>query len=140
MNTWASQSTSFPKRVFSLFQRTLFPSSTESADSLAEVILNPQTQSTRPSFFFVDTTVISDMLNSCDLSGRAKICTCAVGGRASMKRSLSCGGRPTRRETIAGFILPVTSRPTIKPTDPVEVSRLPYIYHENIHYPLSAKF
>ena len=73
---------------------------------------------TRPSGLFVDKTVISDMLNSGDLLGRAKICACSLGGRASMRRSLSFDWHPARKETTAGFILPVTSRPTIKSTDP----------------------
>ena len=45
----------------------------------------------------------------------------AIGERASMRRSLSFGRRPARRETIAGFILPVTSRPTIKSTEPISL-------------------
>ena len=44
-----------------------------------------------PPVIFVDKTVISDMLNSGDLLGRAKICACAIGWRTSMKRSLSLG-------------------------------------------------
>ena len=54
------------------------------------------------------------MLNPGDLLGRAKICACAIGGRASMKRSLSPDWHPARKETIAGFTLSVTFRPTKK--------------------------
>ena len=109
MNTWASQSTSFPKGVFSLFQRTLFlfinwncrqlgRSHTESTDTCQQ----------DPSVF-VDTTVISDMLNSSDWLGRTKICTCSLGGQVSMKRSLSLGLHLRRRETITESTLPSLS-------------------------------
>ena len=47
----------------------------------------------------------------------------AIGERASMRRSLFLNWHPARRETTAGFILPVTSRPTIKSTDPQWLSR-----------------
>ena len=43
----------FPKESFPYFNGLFFSSSTESADSLAEVILNPQTLPTRPSFFLL---------------------------------------------------------------------------------------
>ena len=120
MNTWASQSTSFPKGVISCFHRTLFlfinwisrqldRSHTDSTDTCQQ---DPPV--------FVDKTVISDMLNSRVLLGRAKICACSLGWRASMKRSLSLDWHPaTRKETIAGFTLPVTSRPTWKSADPL---------------------
>ena len=108
----------FQKESFPAFTGLFFSSSTESADSLTEVILNQQTPANKTLLFFVDKTVISDMLNSGDLLGRAKICACSLGGRASMKRSLFLDWHPARKETIAGFILPVTSRPTIKSTDP----------------------
>ena len=54
------------------------------------------------------------MLNSGVLLGRAKICACAIEGRASMKRSLSPDWHPARKETIAGFTLSVTFRPSKK--------------------------
>ena len=67
---------------------------------------------------FVDKTFISNILNPGNLQGRAKISACSLGGRASMRRSLFLDWHPARKETTAGFILPVTSRPTIKSTDP----------------------
>ena len=138
MNTWASQSTSFPKGVISCFHRTLFlfinwisrqlgRSHTESTDTANKTFVFLLTKRSYP-------TCCTLMI--CWVVPRYVL---AIGERASMRRSLSFGWRPTRRETIAGFILPVTARPTKKSTDPVEVSRLPYIHHENIHHPLSAK-
>ena len=53
VNTWVSPSTSFPKGFISSFLRTLFPSSTETADSLAEVILNQQTPANKTSLFLL---------------------------------------------------------------------------------------
>ena len=97
MNTWASQSTSFPKVFISRLLRTLFlfinwisrqldRIHTESADTCQQ---NPPV--------FVDKTVISDMLNSGDLLGRAKICTCSIGGQVSMRRSFSFGWRAYKK-------------------------------------------
>ncbi|MDY3295059.1 MAG: hypothetical protein SOX40_04150 [Bacteroidaceae bacterium] len=53
-----------------------------------------------------------EMLDPGDLQGRAKICACAIGGWASMRRSLSLDWHPARKEPIAGCILPVTFHPT----------------------------
>ena len=118
VDAWRSQFTSFPKGVISCFHRSLFlfinwisrqldRSHTESTDTCQQ---DPPV--------FVDKTVISDMLNSGDWVGRAKICACAIEERASMRRSLSLDWHPARKETIAGFTLPVTSRPTWKSADP----------------------
>ena len=60
---------------------------------------------------FVDKTV---MPNSRVLLGHAKICACTVGEQALMRRSLSPDWHPARKETIAGFTLSVTFRPTKK--------------------------
>ena len=65
-----------------------------------------------PPVFFVDKTVMPEMLDPGDLQGCAKICACAIGGWASMRRSLSLDWHPARKEPIAGFILPVTFHPT----------------------------
>ena len=91
-NTWASQSTSFPKGVFSLFQRTLFlfinwncrqlgRSHTESTDTCQQ----------DPPVFFVDKTVMPDLTNSRILLGHTRIWVCFLGWRTSMKRSFSLG-------------------------------------------------
>ena len=79
----------FQKESFPAFTGLFFSSSIESADSLTEVILHQQTPATRPSCFFVDKTFISNILNPGNLQGRAEINACSLGGRASMKRSLS---------------------------------------------------
>ena len=75
MNTWVSQSTSFPKGFISIFLRTLF----------LFINCNNRHPPQDPSVF-VDKTV---MPNPRVLSGHARICACAIGGRASMRRSLS---------------------------------------------------
>ena len=79
----------FPKESFPYFNRLFFSSSTEIADSLAEVILNQQTPSTRPSSPFVDKTVMPKIPDPSVLLDHARICACAIGWRTSMKRSLS---------------------------------------------------
>ena len=66
----------FQKESFPAFTGLFFSSSTESADNLTEVILHQQTPANKTLVFFVDKTVISDMLYSGDLLGRAKICAC----------------------------------------------------------------
>ena len=108
----------FQKESFPAFTGLFFSSSTESADNLTEVILHQQTPATRPSCFFVDKTFISNILNPGNLQGRAKICACSLGGRASMKRSLFLNWHPARKEKITST-LPVAFCPTLKSTDPV---------------------
>ena len=88
----------FQKESFPAFTGLFFSSSTESADNLTEVILHQQTPPTRPSCFFVDKTFISNILNPGNLQGRAKICACAIGGRASMRRSLFLDRHPARKK------------------------------------------
>ena len=68
-----------------------------SPDSFSLHQLNQQTPANKTLLFFVDKTVISDMLNSGDLLGRAKICTCSIGGQVSMRRSLSFGWRAYKK-------------------------------------------
>ena len=120
MNTWVSQSTSFPKGFISSFLRILFlfinwncrqlgRSHTESTDTCQQ----------DPPVFFVDKTVMPDLTNSRILLGHTRIWVCFLGWRPSMKRSLSLDWHPARKETIAGFTLPVTSRPTWKSADPL---------------------
>ena len=87
----------FPKESFPAISRLFFSSSTESADSLTEVILHQQTPATRPSSFFVDKTFISNILNPGHLQDRAKISACSLGGRASMRRSLYLDWHPARK-------------------------------------------
>ena len=107
-STWASQSTSFPKGVFSLFQRTLFLFINWNCRQLGKkVVLNQQTPATRPSWFLFDKMVMPKIPNPSFLSGRARICACAIEGRVSMRRSLSLDWYPARKETIAVVTLPV---------------------------------
>ena len=108
----------FQKESFPAFNGLFFSSSTESADNLTEVILHQQTPATRPSWSLFDKTVISDILNSGVLLGRAKICACSLVGRASMRRSLFLDWHPAKRETITSN-LPVAFCPTWKSTDPI---------------------
>ena len=63
MNTWASQSTSFPKGVISCFLQTLFLFINWIADNLTEVILHQQTPATRFSWFLFDKTVMPKIPN-----------------------------------------------------------------------------
>ena len=99
---WFSTEPSFPA-----FSRLFFSSSTESADNLTEVILHQQTPAKRFSWFLFDKTVMPKIPNPSFLSGRARICACAIEERTSMRRSLSLDWYPARKETIAGLTLPV---------------------------------
>ena len=100
----------FQKESFPAISRLFFSSSTESADNLTEVILHQQTPATRPSCFFVDKTFISNILNSGNLQGRAKISACSLGGRASMRRSLFLDWHPARKKQLH-MNLPLTFCP-----------------------------
>ena len=101
----------FQKVSFSAFTGLFFSSSTESADNLTKVILHQQTPATRLSCFFVNKTFIANILNPGNLQGRAKICACSIGGRASMRRSLFLDWHPARKETTTSN-LPVAFCPT----------------------------
>ena len=98
MNTWASQSTSFPKGVISCFHRTLFLFINWISRQLDRSHTTQQTPPTRPSCFFVNKTFISNILNPGNLQSRAKISACSLGGRASMRRSLSLDWHPARKK------------------------------------------
>ena len=93
----------FPKDSFPAFSGFFFSSSTEIVDNL----LKQQTPATRPSWFLFDKTVMPKIPNPSFLSGRARICACAIEGRVSMRRSLSLDWYPARKETIAVLTLPV---------------------------------
>ena len=93
----------FPKESFPYFNGLFFSSSTEIVDNL----LKQQTPATRPSWFLFDKTVMPKIPNPSFLSGRARICACAIEGRVSMRRSLSLDWYPARKETIAVLTLPV---------------------------------
>ena len=107
----------FQKESFPAFTGLFFSSSTESADNLTEVILHQQTPATRPSCFLLTKRSYRTYwtLVICRAVPRYVL---AIGERASMRRSLSFDWHPARKATRAGCILPVTSRPTIKSTDP----------------------
>ena len=76
MNTWASQSTSFPKGFISRLLRTLFLFINWISRQLDRIHTESADTCQQDPPVFVDKTVISDMLNSGDLLGRAKICAC----------------------------------------------------------------
>ena len=90
MNTWASQSTSFPKGVISCFHQTLFlfinwncRQFTKTTDTCHKTFL-----------ILFDKTVMPKIPNPSDLLGRTRICACAIEERASMRRSLSLDWYP----------------------------------------------
>ena len=99
MNTWASQSTSFPKGVISCFLQTLFlfinwncrqlgRSHTESTDTSHKALLS----------FCLTKRSCQRYRTPVFLADRARICTCSIEGRASMRRSLSLDWYPARKE------------------------------------------
>ena len=99
----------FQKESFPAFNGLFFSSSTTNSRQLGSSHTESTDTCQQDPSVFVDTTVISDMLNSSDWLGRTKIGTCSLGGQVSMKRSLSLGLHLRRRETITESTLPSLS-------------------------------
>ena len=107
INTWTSQSTSFPKGVISCFHQTLFSLHQLKQQTAWQKSYGINRHSLQEPILLLLLTKRSYQ-NPGVLLGYTKTYACSIGWRASTKRNLSLDRHPARRETIAGPTIPVT--------------------------------